>query len=137
MADALRSIHSGILRTLQADPTVFSLTGGRIFIGEPPQLKDVALPAAAFRLAGGTVDPDLKEFRRANMQLWVFSSKSYQECSAVYDAIADALNDILVTRDGVHFVAEERQSAFFNFDPANEDFILTNMFIVRAIEPAT
>lgn len=130
-----RAVSDGIVRTLQNDDTLFILTGGRIQRAEDPTTRDLTLPAIVFQFIPGRTHFPLLEYYIYNIQFLCFSSKSYEECEELHEAMNAALNYKKVAQNNVNFIIYPVQAPSENFIPEEGNYVLSTFWIARAIEP--
>lgn len=130
-----KAVSDGIVQTLQNNDALFLLVGGRVQRAEDPTTSDLQLPAIVFRFLPGRTKFPTRSYRIFNIHFLIYSSKSYEECEEINVALEDAMHTFLVAQDGVNFVIYPVQAPSDNFIPEEGNFVLSNFWIARAVEP--
>lgn len=128
-------MSDGIVQTLQNDDALFLLIGGRVQRAEEPTTVDLILPAIVFQFLPGRTKFPLRGYYIYNIHFLCYSSKSYEECEELNEAMNDAMHTFGVTQNGVNFVIYPVQAPSENFIPEEGNFALSTFWIARAIEP--
>lgn len=122
-----------IRKTVLAGVTVQTLISNRFYPAEPGIYKVRKYPCANFRISGGAIDPDVKEYKKPGLVIWTHSKKSYDEAYEVYEAIFDVLHNELLSEDDRGIVCKEDTRPMEAYEPADEIFYLRASWAIRMI----
>jgi hypothetical protein len=133
---SLKHVSAGIVQAAQDDDALFLLIGGRIVQAEDPTLRDMELPAVAFRYLPGRSKYPLRKVWTYTVQFLIYSNKSYEEAEEVYEALTEALSHKgFQHTGGTNFEMWPNQAPSSNFIEEDGEFIYSVFWTVKAIDP--
>ena len=133
MAEDSQVARIAIRKNVLASVAVQSLISNRFYPAEPGIYKVTRYPCANFRISGGMIDSDVKEYKKPDLVIWIHSKKSYDEVYEVYEAIFDALHNELLSEDDRGIVCKEDTRPMEAYEPAEEIFFLRASWAIRMI----
>lgn len=134
MASDEQKARIAILSTVLANSIVTGLISNRFYPGGPGTFVPTEYPCACFRLGSGSVDPDVEEYKKPNLSIWVWSKRSYDEDYKIYDAIYNVLHNQLLTQDDRSIVCKADSTPIEAFEPAENTFYLNASWSIRMMD---
>jgi len=134
MASDVQKARIAILRAVLANSIVTTLISNRFYPGGPGTFYTTGYPCACFRLGSGAVDPDVEEYKKPSLSIWVWSKKSYDEDYKIYDAIYNVLHNQLLTQDDRNIVCKADSTPIEAYEPAEDTFYLNASWGIRMLD---